>query len=98
MLFAVIFTDKPGHGDLRAQHLQAHVDWLEAHRDVIPVGGSLRVEPGDVPRGGLWIAEADSKAQIERQLRTDPFYLAGLRQGWEILHWSKANAARRALI
>ena len=98
MLFAVIFTDRPGQGDVRAQHLQAHVDWLEAHRDVIPVGGSLRVEPGDVPRGGLWIAEADSKAQIERLLRTDPFYLAGLRQGWEILHWSKANAARRALI
>jgi len=98
MLFAVIFTDRPGQGDVRAQHLQAHVDWLEAHRDVIPVGGSLRVEPGDLPRGGLWIAEAGSKAQIERLLRTDPFYLAGLRQHWEILHWSKANAQRQALI
>ena len=28
MLFAVLFTDKPGHGALRTQHLQAHVDWV----------------------------------------------------------------------
>ncbi|MCV2349916.1 YciI family protein [Paucibacter sp. Y2R2-4] len=98
MLFAVIFTDKPDHAEVRAANLQAHIDWLESHRDVIPVGGSLRHEPGQTPKGGLWVANADSKAQLETLLKTDPFYTAGLRQSYEILHWSKANGERQALI
>jgi hypothetical protein len=98
VLFAVIFTDKPGRGDVREANLQAHIEWLESNRDVIPVAGSLRHEPGELPRGGLWIAEAESKAQLDELLKSDPFYVAGLRQGYEILHWSKANAERKALI
>ncbi len=98
MLFAVIFTDKPGCGDIRAAQLTAHIAWLEAHQDIIPVGGSLRAEPGAVPKGGLWLAEAESKAQIEALLQTDPFFTAGLRRSYEILHWSKANDARKVLI
>ena len=98
MLFAVIFTDKPGHGDVRAANLQAHIEWLEEHKEVIPVGGSLRSAVGDVPQGGLWVANAESKAQIEGLLKSDPFFVAGLRQSYEILHWSKANAERMVLI
>ena len=98
MLFAVIFTDKPGHGDVRAANLQAHIEWLERHKKVIPVGGSLRGSLGDVPKGGLWVAQAESKTQIEELLESDPFFVAGLRQSYEILHWSKANAERMELI
>lgn len=98
MLFAVFLTDKPDHGHVRAEYLQAHIDWLERHRDVIPVGGSLRHEPSQTPKGALWIAQAESKQQLEALLQTDPFYLAGLRQSHEILHWSKANSERQVLI
>jgi uncharacterized protein YciI len=44
------------------------------------------------------MAQADSKQQLEVLLQTDPFYLAGLRQSYEILHWSKSNNERQALI
>ncbi len=98
MLFAVIFIDKAAHGDVRSANLQAHIEWLEENKAVIPVGGSLRHEPDETPKGGLWIAEAESKLQLEELLKTDPFYVAGLRQSYEILHWSKANAARKVLI
>lgn len=99
MLFAILFTDRPGTAHIRTANLQAHIDWLEQHRDLVPVGGSLRVQPGDTPRGGLWIAEADSsKDQLEALIRTDPFFIAGLRANYEILHWSKANPDRKALI
>ena len=98
MLFAVLFTDKPGLGDVRAQHLQAHIEWLELNKDVLPVGGSLRQELGQVPKGGLWIAEASSKIQLDELLKTDPFYIAGLRQSYEILHWPKANEERKEMI
>jgi uncharacterized protein len=98
MLFAVIFTDKPGYGEVRAANLQAHIEWLEKNKDVIPVGASLRHEPEQVPKGGLWIANAESKAQLDGLLKSDPFYVAGLRQSYEILYWSKANAERKVPI
>lgn len=71
MLFAVILTDKPGYGEVRAANLQAHIEWLERNKDVIPVGGSLRQEPEQVPKGGLWIANAESKAQLDGLLKSD---------------------------
>lgn len=98
MLFAVIFTDKAGYEHVRAEQLKAHIGWLETHRDVVKIGGSLRDDPGSVPKGGLWIVEAESKKQIEELLETDPFFIAGLRQSYEILHWSKSNAERTILI
>ena len=98
MLFAVIFTDKPGHSEIRTANLQAHIEWLEQNKDIVPIGGSLRDLPGEVPKGGLWIAEAASKAQIEDLIKSDPFFTAGLRQSYEILHWSKANAERKVLV
>ena len=90
MLFAVLFTDKPGHGALRAEQLDAHVQWVAQHQDTVLVAGSLRVEPGDVPRGGLWIVEAPSKEAVLALMQTDPFWTCGLRQGVEVLHWRKA--------
>lgn len=98
MLFAVIFTDIPGKGALRAQNMDAHLEWLETNKTVITIGGSLRKELGEVPKGGLWIADAQSKGELDVLLRTDPFYTAGLRQEYEILYWSKANALRKSLI
>jgi uncharacterized protein len=98
MLFAIIFTDKLGLGEVRAANLQAHIEWLEHCRELVPVAGSLRHELGETPLGGLWICEAESKAQLEALIRTDPFFIAGLRDSYEILHWSKANSQRKALI
>lgn len=90
MLFAVLFTDKPGHGALRAEHLDAHVEWVAQHRASVLVAGSLRSEPGEVPKGGLWIVEAASKAAVLDLMQSDPFYTCGLRQAVEVLHWSRA--------
>lgn len=97
MLFAVLFTDKPGHGALRAEHLEAHVQWVAQHQDTVRVAGSLRVEPTAVPKGGLWIVEAPSRDAVMALMQTDPFWTCGLRQGVEVLHWNKA-LARQVLV
>jgi uncharacterized protein YciI len=90
MLFAVVFTDQPDQGALRATHLQAHMDWLELHQSQVRVAGSLREEPGHVPKGGLWIVEAESKGHVHQLMQTDPFWTSGLRQSVQVLYWSKA--------
>lgn len=98
MLFAVFFTDKPDHAAARAAHLEAHIRWVDEHKDTVLVAGSLRVEPGQVPKGGLWIVEADSREAILDLVSTDPFHTCGLRQSVEILHWSKALENHKALV
>lgn len=90
MLFAVLFTDEPAQGALRAQKLDDHIRWVADHRDMVLVAGSLRVEPSAVPRGALWIVEATSKLAVLDLVASDPFYVCGLRRSVEILHWSKA--------
>ena len=94
-LYVVRFTDRPDQLAVRQQFLQAHIAWLDQHRDVILVPGSLRPEPGQDAVGGLWVVEAPGKEQIERLIDTDPFWIHGLRQGFEILHWSKAFPGRK---
>lgn len=99
MLFAVRFDDHADRLGVRLQHLQAHVDWLDAHRDQVLVGGSLRHAPHDVqPVGGLWIVEADSKAAVDALMQTDPFWVHGLRARCEILAWSKSHPERKTLV
>ena len=98
MLFAVLFTDKPGQGSLRAENLRAHVAWIDLNKSTVLVAGSLREEPQDVPRGGLWVVEAESKAAVLKMMESDPFYSCGLREKIEVFHWSKALPNHKALV
>lgn len=95
MLFAVLFKDIPGMAEVRAQNLAAQLAWLEENQAVIPVGDSLTRELSETPKGGLWIADAQSNEELDALLRTDPFFTPGLRKDCEIIHWSKANSARK---
>ncbi|WP_422016327.1 YciI family protein [Roseateles sp.] len=89
-LFAVRLHDKPGSGGQRRQLLQAHLEWVAAHADVLRAAGSLRESPDATPVGGLWVVRAPNKAAVEALIATDPFTSGGLRAGWDIFYWSKA--------
>lgn len=90
MLFAVIFTDNPDHSALRSKFLQAHIDWVAKHEANVLVAGSLREEPQQGPKGGLWVVEASSKEAVFELMKSDPFYACGLRRNYEVLYWNKA--------
>jgi len=90
MLFILRFTNKPELSDLVGKYYPAHVQWLKERESVVLVPGALRTEPGAPPVGGLWIVQAESKAEVEALFQTDPFWVNGLRQSYEILYWSKA--------
>ncbi len=94
MLFIVRFSDKAESISTRQKFLSAHLDWLEQHQNVVLVAGSLRADMDTAPVGGLWVVEAQSKAEVESMFLTDPFWVQGIRQGFEILHWSKAFPER----
>ena len=90
MLFAVTFSDKPNKWELRTRTLNEHIRWLDKHKDTVLVAGSLRHDIGENPVGGLWIVELPDKASVESLIQADPFWKIGLRESYEILHWSKA--------
>ncbi len=90
MLFIIRFTDKPDSGTIREQQLAAHISWLDERRQTILVAGSLRENPAANPVGGLWVVEAESKTEAEDLYKSDPFWINGLRDAVEIMHWSKA--------
>ena len=98
MLFAVRFTDRPNTLPIRQQFLPAHLAWLDQHQATVLVAGSVRAEPDGPALGGLWVVEAESKAAVAALIDTDPFWIEGLREGYEILHWAKAHPQRQALV
>jgi len=90
MLFVVRFTDHQQRLATRKQFLPAHLEWLEAHKKDVLVAGSLRPEPDAAPVGACWVVEAQDKKEVEDLLQSDPYWVQGLRQGYEIMHWFKA--------
>jgi uncharacterized protein YciI len=90
MLFILRFTNNPEKVALLPQYYPSHVQWLNEHESMILVPGAIRSDPDAPPIGGLWIVRAESKTEVEELFRTDPFWVNGLRQGYEILYWYKA--------
>jgi uncharacterized protein YciI len=90
MLFILRFTNNPERLALVSQYYPAHVEWLKERQSMILVPGALRTDLDDPPVGGLWIVKAESKAEVEALFQTDPFWVNGLRLGYEIYYWSKA--------
>ena len=95
MLFAVRFHDQKDRAEVRCQQLQAHINWLDEHRELVLIGGSLRKELGENPVGGIWLVEAPDKNAVEVLIQSDPFSIHGLRERHEILLWSKAFPERK---
>jgi hypothetical protein len=98
MLFVARFTDKPDIAERRAELLQQHFDWLEANDDKVLIAGSVRTDVGGDSLGGLWIIEANSKAEAEQVYQTDPFFANGLRASVEVFHYVKAHPEKTSTI
>lgn len=98
MLFVARFTDKPDIAERRAELLQDHFDWIEANGEKVLLAGSLRTDVGGASLGGLWIIEANSKAEAEQVFQTDPFFAQGLRAKVEVFHYVKAHPEKVSTI
>jgi len=98
MLFVVRFSDKSNAQPIREQHLATHVAWLDQRRQSVLVAGSVREEPDSFPIGAFWVVEAANKEELEKLYQSDPYWVNGLREHVEILHWSKAFPDEKALV
>ncbi len=78
MLFAAHCLDKPDCESIRAEKHASHRDYLGGSTLKILVAGPLTLPDGETSVGSLYIAEADSRADVESFINNDPFYVAGV--------------------
>ena len=94
MLFIVQFEDvyaeQPERLPERAQHMPDHLAFLARHGDRLVAAGALRASADSMPTGGIWILNAQSKAEAEAFYQDDPFWRAGLRKSVQVSHWAQA--------
>ena len=62
---------------IRQQHLQAHLDYVEAHIDRYAVAGPNR-ETGGEYRASTFVVRADDLADADALMAADPYVAAGL--------------------
>lgn len=98
MLFIARFHDKPDIAERRAELLDEHFAWLDANKDRVLLAGAVKTDVDGQSLGGLWIIEADSKADVESVYQGDPFFANGLRSKVEIFLYVKANPDRPVTI
>jgi len=98
MLFIARFHDKPAIAERRTELLEEHFAWLDANSDRVLIAGSVRTDVGGESLGGMWIIEAESKADAEAVYQGDPFFANGLRSKVEVFHYVKANPERPVTI
>ncbi len=90
MRWAAIFTDRPDSGAIRAAHVADHQAYLRRYKGKITLAGAMRPEPDGTPKGGLWLFEAETRAEVEAIIAEDPFQIHGLRATTDIYAWAPA--------
>jgi uncharacterized protein len=80
MLFVLTCLDKPNSGSLRAETRPAHLDFIRARIQQVPLAGPILAEDEKTPIGSLLIVDLPNRAAVDRFLADDPYGKAGLFQ------------------
>jgi uncharacterized protein YciI len=88
--WAAIFEDNPEAPNVRQAQRDAHFAYLARHADRILLAGGLRPGEDAYWSGGLWIIEADTRADAAGLCEEDPFFVHGLRKGYQLFIWGRA--------
>ena len=93
MIFAAICHDKPGLLETRLAVRPTHLDYLNAHPEVVTAAGALLGADGNAA-GSLLILDCADQAAAEAFCAADPFAKAGLFGSVEIKPWRQAVGAK----
>jgi uncharacterized protein YciI len=86
----ILFHDDPGKEALRASHRDAHIQYMRKNLGRVLASGGLLADDGETAHGGLMVLDTDSRADAERFVKEDPFFVAGLYSRYTINRWRKA--------
>lgn len=101
MLYIIYQIDKPGSEEIRARTREDHFAYLDAHEDILVLGGALLGDDAKTRKGSVLIVNVPSRDAAEAFSRDEPFRKAGLFERVEISHmrkgqWNPAAAPKTA--
>lgn len=101
MLYIIYQIDKPEAQALRAQTREAHLAYLDRHKDILVLGGALLADGGDGRLGSVLIINVPSRQAAEAFSANEPFRKAGLFRSVSITRmrrgqWNPAAAPQTA--
>lgn len=77
-VFMIVATDAPGMESARAEHLDAHLEYVEQHCDDYLVCGPLREIGEDRLAGSFFLVAAASPEAADAIVGGDPYFRSGL--------------------
>lgn len=78
MLYIIYQQDGPNSAALREQHKPAHFEYLDAHEDILVLGGALLAEDDATRIGSVLILNVASREAAERFSANEPLRKAGV--------------------
>jgi uncharacterized protein len=78
MLYIIYQIDKPGGEAIRTAARDAHFAYLDAHEDILVLGGAMLGEDGKTRTGSVLIVNVADRAAAEAFSENEPFRKAGL--------------------
>jgi uncharacterized protein YciI len=95
--WTVTFQDAPEMARIRADRARrdAHIAFVRAQPH-LQIGGALAMRPMQDFPAAIWNVEAECRADVERLILCDPYYVASLRR-YRITEWSAVAVGQTAL-
>jgi hypothetical protein len=78
MLFAIYHEDGPNAKEIRARTRETHLAYLDAHMDILVLGGGLITDDNSGYVGSLFIINVPSRQAAEEFSAGEPYRKAGL--------------------
>lgn len=98
MPYIIETFDRPGHQALRQLHRSAHLDYLDANKQLLLACGAKLQDDGQDAGGGLYVVDLDTREQAEAFIAADPFAKADLFERVTITRWRKAYVGGQLLL
>ena len=80
MLYIIYQEDRPDGQAIRASRREAHLTYLERHKNIVVLGGGLLAEDGKTRTGSVLIINVPDRKAAEAFSADEPFRKAGLFQ------------------
>lgn len=79
--WTVTFQDSPEMSKIRGDRLRrnAHIAFVRAHPE-LDIGGPMAMQPMQDFPGAVWTVEAAERADVERLILQDPYFVRSLRR------------------
>jgi uncharacterized protein len=101
MLYILFNEDRPDGQAIRTATREAHLGYLERHKDKVVLAGATLAEDGTTRTGSVFIVNVTDRAAAEKFSSEEPFRKAGLFQAVKITRmrrgqWNPQAAPRTA--